>query len=215
MQAAKMSEFHRFGRKIVGVGFNYKSLIEELRVKRKSSPTLFLKAPSSYVTQGNTIQIPDDTKPTWYEVELGVIIKETIKNIRPTEALNSIGGYCTAIDLTHRSTTKAGDCTDTWAVSKSFDTACAIGEFIPVDKIRHPNDVVLWLAVNGELRQRKNTSDMLLPVPGIISMISRFMTLEAGDLILTGTPSGIGSVQSGDVINAGIEDIDDIHFQVE
>lgn len=130
--------------------------------------------------------------------------------------LKGIAGYCTALDFTCKETLlTAREQGLSWAMSKSFDTACAVGDFIPKEKIPDPDDVTIWLKLNGELRQKGHISDMTWSPPKLISIISQYLTLEQGDMILTGTPGGMGVVESGDVVTAGIEGVDEISFEVE
>ena len=93
-----------------------------------------------------------------------------------------------------------------WCLGKGFDTACPVGEFIDKSHIPDPNDLKIWLKLNGEMKQNDNTNDMIFTIPKLVSYISAFVTLEPGDLIVTGTPPGYGCVKSGDVIHAGIKD---------
>jgi acylpyruvate hydrolase len=131
-------------------------------------------------------------------------------------AMQSIGGYCTALDFTCKEALlSARDRGLSWAMSKSFDTACAVGDFISKEKLPDPGDVNLWLTLNGEMKQKGHSSDMVWSAPTLLSIISQYLTLEPGDLVLTGTPGGIGTISPGDVIKAGIEDVDEVMFEVE
>lgn len=102
-----------------------------------------------------------------------------------------------------------------WTLAKGFDTSCPIGDLISKDKLPNPENVQLWLKVNGQTKQDGNTKDMIFDIPFLISYISKYFTLEEGDVILTGTPSGVGPVDKGDVIDAGIGEISSFRFQVE
>lgn len=102
-----------------------------------------------------------------------------------------------------------------WALAKGFDTSTPVGEFIEKSKIPNPEKLQLWLKVNGEMRQNGNTADMIFSINYLISYISQFMTLEEGDTILTGTPSGVSALKSGDVIEAGLADISQIKIAVD
>lgn len=102
-----------------------------------------------------------------------------------------------------------------WTLAKGFDTSCPIGDLISKDKLPNPENVQLWLKVNGQTKQDGNTKDMIFNIPFLISYISKYFTLEEGDVILTGTPSGVGPVDKGDVIDAGIGDVSSFRFQVE
>ncbi len=102
-----------------------------------------------------------------------------------------------------------------WSIAKGFDTSCPVGCFIPKDKIPDPQNTELWLKVNGVVKQQGNTSDMIFSVPYLISLISEHFSLEPGDLVLTGTPEGVGPVKSGDVIECGIPNVTEMSFNVK
>ena len=151
-----------------------------------------------------------------HEVELGVVIGKTGFKISEAQAAEYIAGYCLALDMTARdlqSKLKAKGLP--WTLAKGFDTSCPVSDFIPSQNISNPQNVDLWLKVNGELRQSSNTKNMIFNIPFLLSYISEFFTLEPGDLILTGTPEGVGPVKRGDVINCGLKDIVEMSFSVE
>ena len=130
--------------------------------------------------------------------------------------MNYVGGYTLALDMTDRAKQtwlkKRGL---PWSLAKGFDTSCPVSDFIPKEKIGNPQDVQLWLKVNGTTKQDGNTNNMIFSIPTLISQISQVFTLEPGDVILTGTPAGVGPVQPGDVIEAGLGDVIKIKFPVE
>jgi len=146
-----------------------------------------------------------------------VVIGKKCKDISPSAVTDHIAGYTVALDMTDREKqTELKDKKLPWAVSKGFDTSCPVGEFVPKsDLTKDVQELGIWLKVNGELKQNGNTRDMLFPVADLISHISGIFTLEPGDLVLTGTPSGVGPVTSGDVITAGVEGCPDIEFTVQ
>lgn len=151
-----------------------------------------------------------------HEVELAVIIGKHGTNIPQDKAMDYVGGYALALDMTARDlqeeAVKKGL---PWAIPKGFDTACPIGNFISKDVIRDPHDLNVWLKVNDQLRQNGFTKDMHFTIPVLLSYISKYFTLEPGDVILTGTPAGVGAVNPGDVIEAGIEGITKFSFKVQ
>jgi len=146
-----------------------------------------------------------------HEVELGLIIgvsSRPLKNLSSTDPkiLDAIQSFFLGIDLTARNVQdEAKKKGLPWSISKGFDTFLPISHEIPRDRIPDPHDAVLWLSVNGELRQKDSTNLMLFNIPRILSDISKVMTLEEGDMVLTGTPKGVGPVQGGDVIKCGLE----------
>nr|CAB3244220.1 acylpyruvase FAHD1, mitochondrial-like [Phallusia mammillata] len=130
--------------------------------------------------------------------------------------MDLVGGYILALDMTARDwQDKAKSQGKPWSLAKGFDTSCPISSFIPKEKIPNPAEIDLWLNVNGAKKQEGTTKDMIFSIPYLISYISNVMTLEAGDVILTGTPQGVGPVVNGDVIECGISKIINMKFNVE
>jgi 2-keto-4-pentenoate hydratase/2-oxohepta-3-ene-1,7-dioic acid hydratase in catechol pathway len=176
--------------KIVCVGMNYKSHIREQDGRFPGNPVLFAKATSSIVKDGENICYPPEVKELDYEVELAVIIGSRMKNISEKDVLSYIYGYSIINDLTAREIQKNEG---QWFRAKSFDTFAPVGPVImPKNKIQDPQNLYLKSYVNGNLRQNSNTNDMIFKIFELISYISKSMTLEAGDLIATGTPAGVG-----------------------
>ncbi|MCL5073073.1 MAG: fumarylacetoacetate hydrolase family protein [Actinobacteria bacterium] len=188
---AKFNISNYFPGKIVCVGMNYKSHISEQDGRFPSKPVLFAKATSSIIKDRENIFYPPEVKELDYEVELAVIIGSKMKNISERDVLNHIYGYTIMNDLTAREIQKNEG---QWFRAKSFDTFAPIGPVIvPKNKIQDPQNLHLKSYVNGKLRQNSNTNDMIFKVFELISYISKSMTLEAGDLIATGTPAGVGA----------------------
>ncbi|XP_069678945.1 oxaloacetate tautomerase FAHD1, mitochondrial-like [Periplaneta americana] len=209
-----MSDFKVFGKKILGAGLNYKSLLSEKGLLNPEKPTIFLKPTSSYIVQGQNIEVPEDFEII-QEVELGVVIGKHCKKVSEHEAMEYIAGYCLALDMTNGTVMKESQSQGLpWCLAKGFDTACPVSAFVPLEKIPDPNNIRIWSKVNGKLRQDSNTSDMMFGVTYLVSYISQFMTLEPGDLIITGSPPGMCPVVDGDVIEAGLGDILTVKFSV-
>jgi acylpyruvate hydrolase len=153
-----------------------------------------------------------------HEVELGVLIGKRGTDISSENAMSHVSGFVLALDMTAREIQEvAKKRGEPWSVAKGYDTFCPISEPIPTSKIPDVNKVELWLKVNGQLRQQGSTSDWIFSLPTLVAHISRIFTLEEGDLILTGTPEGVGAVKPGDTITAGIKGLaeHDISFAVE
>jgi len=151
-----------------------------------------------------------------HEVELGIVIGSTACCVAEASASDHIGGYALALDMTDREAqSRAKKSGLPWTLGKAFDTSCPISHFIEKSSIADPQNVELWLDVNGVNRQRTSTADMVFSIPYIISWISHHITLEPGDLILTGTPPGVGSVYAGDHIDCGITDVITMAFDIE
>eukprot|EP00494_Astrolonche_serrata_P031811 UN32080 len=192
--------------KIIGVGRNYMAHIKELNNTVPDVPLLFLKPTSSIVSEGSPIILPKGCLNSHHEVELGVVIGKRGKNIKSTKAMNYIKGYCLALDMTARDfqdiAKKKGL---PWLMAKGWDTACPLSDFIEKRKVKQIEDLQLTLSVNGSLKQDGSTNKMIHTVPYLIEYISRYFTLEENDLLLTGTPDGVGPVGNGDVIECALK----------
>lgn len=188
--------------KIVAVGWNYQDHVKELEREIPEYPTIFLKPPSSVIGSGDGIILPVTSSRIEHECELAFVIGRKVKSILPEEAFSCIFGYTIANDVTARDLQKKDD---TWTRSKGYDTFCPLGPWIETDF--EPADAMITCRVNSELRQMASTRDMIFPIPAILAYISSIMTLNPGDIILTGTPAGTSQIQEGDVIEAQIEGI--------
>ncbi|XP_046565706.1 acylpyruvase FAHD1, mitochondrial-like [Haliotis rubra] len=214
--ATKVARFFEFGKKIICVGRNYSEHAAELGNPVPKKPILFLKPTTAYVTAGDAVKIPKGCSSLHHEVELGVVIGEKACDVAEPDAMKYVGGYVLALDMTARDfQDEAKKKGQPWTMAKGFDTSCPVGEFIDKCKIPDPNNIQLWLKVNSDKRQDGNTKDMIFNIPYLISYVSQFFTLEPGDVLLTGTPSGVGPVVEGDVMEAGIGNISTIKFSVE
>eukprot|EP00743_Colponemidia_sp_Colp-15_P001313 GILK01001438.1.p2 GENE.GILK01001438.1~~GILK01001438.1.p2 ORF type:complete len:270 (+),score=45.02 GILK01001438.1:108-812(+) len=203
------------GKKIIAVGKNYRDHVKEMGGSSDpKAPVLFLKPTSSFIREPKPIEIPDG-ELVHHEVELAVVIGKEGRDIPLSQAMKHVAGYTVALDLTARDlqaeAKKAGL---PWSVSKGFDTFTPISQYIDASRVSDPHNLTLWCKVNGELKQRGNTSGMIFSVPHVIAYISSIMTLEEGDTILTGTPSGVGPIRAGDTISAGIEGLVEMSFPV-
>ena len=161
-------------------------------------------------------QIPPGCSSLHHEVELGIVIGKTGSAIQESDAMDHIAGYILALDMTARDfQEEAKTKGQPWSLAKGFDTSCPVSEFIEKDKLKEPANSNLWLKVNGDMKQNGTTSDMIFNIPYLISYISRYFRLEEGDVILTGTPEGVGPVGNGDMIEAGLGDLVTFKFKVE
>lgn len=189
--------------KIVCVGRNYAEHARELGNEVPKEPLLFLKAPSSLIVGGEPIIIPPQSQQVEHEGELAVVIGRIAKNLGENEnPFDYIFGYTCLNDVTARDLQRK-DVQFTRA--KSFDTFCPIGSFVETDL--DPSNINLQVRVNGSLRQSGNTNQMVFPVSELIRYISHQMTLFPGDLIATGTPSGVGQLKDGETVEVEIEGI--------
>ncbi len=188
--------------KIVCVGLNYRDHAQELNMDLPAEPVVFLKPPTAVVGPGAEIKVPAMSEQVDYEAELAVVIKNRIKDISTEEAEQHILGYTCFNDVTARDLQeKDGQ----WTRAKSFDTFAPLGPKIVTEVAPHKLDIELLYA--GEVKQSSNTSQMIFTVFELVSFISQIMTLEPGDVIATGTPTGVGTVESGAEVEVKIEGI--------
>ncbi|KAJ7989717.1 hypothetical protein DPEC_G00307420 [Dallia pectoralis] len=216
MTTGNISRFWEWGKKIICVGRNYADHAKELMNAVPKYPVLFLKTPSSYLTEGSPILIPKYSNNLHHEVELGVVIGKRGTSISQSSAMDHVAGYALCLDMTARDV--QDDCKSKglpWTLAKAFDTSCPVSEFIPKERIPDHGNVKIWLKVNDQMRQYGCTSEMIFSIPFLISYISEIITLEEGDLILTGTPKGVSAVQVHDELNAGIDDVVSMTFKVD
>lgn len=185
--------------KIVCVGRNYAAHAKELGNAVPKEPLIFLKPPSSLLRGGESIRLPTMSKQVEYEGEIGVVIGKRLRKATTAEARGAVAGIVAANDVTARDLQKSDS---QWTRAKGFDTFCAVGEVGPV-----PSDLAslrVTTRVNGEIRQTGRGSEMVFDIPAVLVYISSVMTLEPGDLVLTGTPEGVGTLAPGDVVEVEI-----------
>lgn len=188
--------------KIVAVGLNYRDHAAELNHPLPAEPILFMKPTTSLLPDGGEIILPDASRRVDYEAELALVVKDTCRAVAAEEAASHILGYCCANDITARDLQeKDGQ----WTRAKSFDTFCPLGPWLALDL--DPGDLQVSLRLNGESRQCSRTSAMIFTPYELFSFISGIMTLQAGDVIITGTPPGVGEVKPGDEMEVEIEGI--------
>lgn len=198
--------------KIICVGLNYRKHADETNSPYPEYPILFNKFDNTLAGHLEEIEIPSVTNELDYEVELGIVIGKRTKNVSEEEALSHVFGYCTVNDLSARDLQLR---TPQWLLGKSCDKFSPIGPYLVTsDEVGDPNNLDLKTYVNGEIRQDSNTSDMIFSCQKLVSYISKHMTLEPGDIILTGTPSGVVIgypedqriyIQPGDEVTVEIE----------
>jgi len=188
--------------KIICVGLNYRSHAEEMKMPLPEEPIIFLKPPSSLLAHNGVIIMPEMSKQVDYEAELGLVIGKRGKNIRPEEAYDYILGATCFNDVTARDLQKKDG---QWTRAKSFDTFAPFGPCIATE-VNYDN-LDIELILNGETKQKSNTSDFIFNVGKLISFISSIMELMPGDVIATGTPSGVGKLDKGDVVEVKIQDV--------
>ncbi|MCP8615869.1 fumarylacetoacetate hydrolase family protein [Salirhabdus salicampi] len=198
--------------KIICVGMNYRRHADELRAAYPEVPILFNKFHNAITSHRENIEIPAVTERLDYEAELGIVIGKKAKNVSKENALNYVFGYCTVNDLSARDLQMR---TPQWLLGKTYDKFCPVGPYLVTkDEVPNPNDLEIKSVVNGEVRQHSNTSDMIFDCKEIISYVSHYMSLEPGDLILTGTPEGVvlGYPEEEQVF---LQDGDEVSVEIE
>ena len=191
--------------KIVAVGRNYADHVAEMGGSSATPPVLFLKPTSALVGDGARIELPRDHGAVHHEVELVALIGRRGRAIAPADALDHVAGFAVGLDLTLRDLQAGAKSRgEPWSEAKGFDGSAPVSAVAPRAEVGDGSGLEITLAVNGEIRQQGNTSQMLRPVPDLVASCSRLMTLEPGDLIFTGTPAGVGPVAPGDVLEASV-----------
>ncbi|KAG9264308.1 acylpyruvase FAHD1, mitochondrial, partial [Astyanax mexicanus] len=194
---------------------NYADHAKELYNAVPTEPVLFLKTPSAYVKEGSPILVPRYCSNLHHEVELGVVVGKAGTAIPQSSAMEHVAGYALCLDMTARDV--QDECKSKglpWTLAKAFNTSCPVSEFIPKHDVPHPDQLTLWLKVNDVLKQQGSTAHMIFSIPYLISYISEVISLEEGDLILTGTPRGVSAVQEHDELQAGIDGLVTMTFKI-
>lgn len=197
--------------KFICIGLNYSDHAAETGATVPSEPVVFMKANSAIVGPNDDVLIPRGSEKTDWEVELGVVVGRTAKHVSEAEALDYVAGYCISHDVSERAfqTERQGQ----WTKGKSCDTFGPIGPWLVTkDEVADPQDLKMWLTVNGETMQNGSSKTMVYGVAHLVSYLSQFMSLHPGDVISTGTPPGVGLgmkppryLKAGDVVELGIE----------
>ncbi|NLT23961.1 MAG: fumarylacetoacetate hydrolase family protein [Syntrophorhabdus sp.] len=188
--------------KIVAVGLNYRDHARELKMDLPGYPLIFMKPSTSVIGDGDPIVFPAQTQELHYEGELGIVMGKRARNVPVGEAGDFIAGYTCANDVTARDLQRLDG---QWTRAKSFDTFCPLGPRVASDI--DPTTLEIMTRVNGEVKQRSTTANMVFDVYDLVSFISGIMTLLPGDVIITGTPPGVGSLLPGDTVEVEIEGI--------
>ncbi len=192
--------------KIVCVGRNYLAHVQEREVDLPEVPLLFLKPPSAVIGPGQAIQLPPQSEHVDHEAELAVVIGRRARDVTPEDAPAHIFGYTVANDVTARDLQERDG---QWTRAKGFDTFCPLGPWIETEA--DPAGLRIVCRVNGVIRQMASTQDMVFSVPQLVAYISGVMTLEPGDVVLTGTPQGVGRLADGDTVEIEIQGIGVLH----
>lgn len=193
--------------KILCLGRNYAEHAKEFQNTVPEQPMFFAKLPSALLPHEGYIRLPEGIGRVDHEIELAVVIGKTVSRVREDEAMEAVVGYTIANDISARALQKEAMAKgQPWTLSKGIDTFLPIGPYlVPADAVADPHQLALELTVNDRPRQQSSTANMVHRIPQIISYISRYVTLHAGDIICTGTPEGVGPIEPGDLVQAKIE----------
>ncbi|MEH6632188.1 MAG: fumarylacetoacetate hydrolase family protein [Halopseudomonas aestusnigri] len=205
-------------RRIFCVGRNYADHSREMGENpEEETPMFFIKPAGTLVTDGNDVPYPSATTDLHHEVELVVALKTGGSNIAPNTAGLHIYGYAVGVDLTRRDLQQiCKDKSHPWDIAKAFDNSAPCGRITPVNEcLNLPPSSEISLAVNDEIRQKATLGDMIWSVENIIYHLSRLFELRSGDIIMTGTPAGVGPINVGDTIKCRIEGLEDLDFQLK
>lgn len=202
--------------KIICLTRTYQKHAQEMKTTVPKDPLLFLKPESSVIFNNESIIIPKMPSCLHHEVELGVVIGKDGKHITQDKAMSHVLGYLVALDITARDIQSVAKKNGwPWSIAKGFDTFSPISDVVLKDVVSNPLDLGLELKVNGVVQQQSNTKYMMFSIERIIEFISEVMTLKKGDLILTGTPEGVGEIVEGDIIEAYLENICSLKVNVK
>lgn len=195
--------------KIICVGLNYHDHAEEFGQPIPPEPILFMKPPSAVIGSQESIILPQASRRVDYEAELAVVMGKTARNLNYDEAFDYVLGYTCANDITARDLQKKDG---QWTRAKSFDTFLPLGPYIIMN--HDPSNLEISLYLNGNRKQHSSSANLIFNIPQLLCFISSIMTLEPGDVILTGTPSGVGPLSSGDLVEVYIEGIGNLANRV-
>jgi uncharacterized protein (TIGR00369 family) len=202
--------------KILAVGRNYADHVAEMKARSSASPVLFFKPPSALLHDGGTIRLPSDAGEVHHEVEMVVVVGKAGRAIAPERALDHVLGFAVGLDMTLRTVqSEAKRRGEPWSLAKGFDGSAPVSAVASREEVGDGSALQLTLDVNGKRRQQGDTARMLHPVAELVALASRWLTLERGDLIFTGTPAGVGPVRPGDRLEARLENVGSLTVTVE
>ncbi len=202
-------------RRIWCVGRNYADHAREMgHDPDREPPFFFLKPADTVVPEGGSLPYPVQTQDLHHEVELVVALAKGGSDISEAQALEHVFGYGVGLDMTRRDLqSNAKKLQRPWEMGKAFDQSCPVSRLVPAAKIGHPGTGAIWLSINGETRQQGDLNQQIWRVAETIAYLSRYVALEAGDIILNGTPAGVGPCLPGDKLHAHIDGVGDLHVE--
>jgi len=202
--------------KLLCIGRNYAEHADEMQSDVPDEPMVFLKPASAVVRSGGTVRLPPQSDDVHHEVELVAVIGREGHNIPRADALAHVAAYAVGLDMTARDLQAAAKKRrHPWSVAKGFDTFAPLGPLTAADEVKDPQDLTLRLQVNGKTRQEAHTGHMIFSVAELVHYCSTIFTLSPGDLLYTGTPSGVGPVAAGDTLTATATGCEPLRVQVE
>jgi len=203
-------------RRVFCVGRNYAAHAREMGSDPNREPPFFFTKPADAVVPASgAVPYPPSTNDMHHEIELVVALKAGGKDIDAVQALDLVWGYGVGLDLTRRDLQAvAKDAGRPWDMAKGFDASAPCSALHPVSDVGHPAQARIWLEVNGTLRQEGNLDEMIWPIADVIASLSRLVTLAPGDLIYSGTPSGVGALQPGDRVRGGVDGVDTFELTI-
>jgi fumarylpyruvate hydrolase len=203
-------------RRVFCVGRNYAAHAREMGADPDREPPFFFTKPADAVVPASgTVPFPPSTNDLHHEVELVVALKAGGANVKPEQALDLVWGYAVGVDLTRRDLQDvAKKASRPWDLAKGFDASGPCSPLQPLAATSHLEQARIWLEVNGEVKQDGNLNEMIWKVEDVIAYLSRFVTLAPGDLIFTGTPSGVGALQPGDRVRGGVDGVATFEFSM-
>jgi fumarylpyruvate hydrolase len=202
--------------RIYCVGRNYAAHAVEMgHDPDKEPPFFFQKSPGNLVTDGQDFPYPQATQDVHHEIELVVALSSGGRDIPVDRAMDCVYGYAVGLDMTRRDIqAELKKMSRPWDAAKSFEHSAPCSQIIPASDIGHPTNGAIWLKINGEIRQQGDLDQLIWKIPEVIATLSGLFELQPGDLIMTGTPSGVGPVQRGDILHGHVAGVGDLHCTV-
>ncbi len=202
-------------RRVYCVGRNYADHAIEMGHDPSREPPFFFQKNADNLFNGDTFPYPSQSSTVHFEVELVMALSGGGRDISPQEALGKVYGYGVGIDFTRRDVQDAAKkMSRPWEAAKAFEHSAPVSALVPADRIGHPQEGAIWLEVNGERKQSGNLNQMIWKLPEIVAELSRFFELAPGDVIMTGTPAGVGAIVKGDRIECGIDRVGQLSLTV-
>jgi 2-keto-4-pentenoate hydratase/2-oxohepta-3-ene-1,7-dioic acid hydratase in catechol pathway len=199
--------------KFVCVGINYPDIFDEVELERPERPFFFLKSPNALAGHGDTVTLLPGKEEIFHEGELAVVIGEQCRNVPREDAMDVVRGFTCLNDVTNMDDLVTANDTYDWVRTKAFDNAAPFGPVVASpDEV--PGDATIELRINGERRQQSSRDELIFSVPEIVEAVTAYMTLEPGDVVATGTPSGIAAMTEGDTVEVEIEGIGTLEHEV-